>query len=84
MVRKKYKMNDTLEDMVTGFKGVVLGITEHATGCIHYGLQPPMDKDGKVPDYEWFDQSRLKMVKTSKKSKGKPTGGPAQECPSRG
>ena len=66
--KRKFKMKDTLRDTVTGFAGVVLAITDHVTGCVHYGLQTQsLDKDGKVREYEWFDESRLKRVKPAEK-----------------
>lgn len=83
-MERKFEMYDTLKDGVTGYEGVVLAITEHSTGCIHYGLQcKKLDKDGAVRDYEWFDETRLKRVRKAPKKKGVKAGGPTQECPAR-
>lgn len=63
-----YNLNDVLKDNVAGFKGKVLGITFYATGCIHYGLAPTKLKpDGSVGDWQWFDESRLVLVKKAAK-----------------
>lgn len=58
----KFDMRDTLKDQITGFTGVVVAISFYDTGCTHYGLAAPMDKDGKVPDWEWFDETRLELA----------------------
>jgi hypothetical protein len=50
---KKYK------DAITGFEGVATQRTEYFEGCYRIGLQGPVDKDGKVPDVEYFDEPRL-------------------------
>lgn len=57
-----YEIGDMLKDRVTGCQGVVLAITFYSTGCIHYGLCRQMKEDGFLPEWEWFDQSRLEMV----------------------
>jgi len=63
----KYGMGDELKDPITGFTGIVLSITEHSTGCIHYGLQAQsLDKDGKPGVDCWFDQTRLTPVNAKK------------------
>ena len=59
----KFKIGDKLKDVVTDFEGICLGISLYATGCVHYGLQGPMAKDGSIPDWVWFDEMRLKLLK---------------------
>lgn len=34
----------------------------YLTGCNQYGLQPVMDKYGKVPDVRYFDEGRLEIT----------------------
>ena len=49
MIERKYGMGDKLRDKVSGLKGVVLGYTYYATGCLHYGLAPVnTSKDGGI------------------------------------
>ena len=55
----KFELNEELKDVVTGYRGIVMVRSEYATGCRHYGLQAPMDKDGKMPFWEYMDESRL-------------------------
>lgn len=47
------------KDKVTGFEGVITSKHIYITGCNQYGLQPKIDKDGKIPSKEYFDESRL-------------------------
>jgi len=77
-MNNKYHLNDILQDNVSGFKGKCLGITVYSTGCIHYGLAPlKVKSDGTVANWEWFDETRIILIKTAKKEKILvPTSGP--------
>ncbi len=59
-----YDNGDVLKDRVTGLEGVVMVRAEYSTGCHHYGLLPQEINDSKEPDWTWFDQSRLDLVKS--------------------
>jgi hypothetical protein len=63
MINHKFNLGDKLKDSVTGYSGVVVGITKYATGCIHYGLQSDRTKENKPQEWEWFDESRMSLVK---------------------
>jgi len=56
-------MNDligrTVEEKVSGFRGVVTGIVYYISGCTQALVAPKMDKDGKVPDSNWWDVQRV-------------------------
>ena len=56
------ELGETVRDSVTGFKGVVTAITSWLNGCIRCVVQPPVDKDGKVPAAESFDYEQLETV----------------------
>ena len=73
-----FQMNDILQDKISGFKGQVQGITFYSTGCVHYGLAATKLKtDGTIHSWEWFDTSRLKLVKRAAAEKVKiPHSGP--------
>ena len=58
----KFKMMDVLQDKVTGFTGVVLGIATYATGLTNYGLQSKRLDNGKPTELQRFDSSRLKVA----------------------
>ena len=50
------------EDKVTGFTGIVSTIGFDLYGCIQGWLTPIMDKDGKTPEGQWFDVTRLRLL----------------------
>lgn len=58
---EKY-LGKPVQDLITGFKGVVSSIAFDAYGCIQAIVQPPVAKDGSVPDSRWFDVARLKIT----------------------
>lgn len=55
----KFELNEELQDVITGFKGIVMVRSEYSTGCRHYGIQAPMNKEGILPSWEYIDESRL-------------------------
>ena len=57
-------LGDRVRDPISGFQGIVIGITTWLHGCIRIGVQPEkLDKDGKPSEDKWFDQSQLVLVK---------------------
>ncbi len=75
----KFEFGDLLRDKVTNYEGYCLGRSEYSTGCRHYGMLAEGEtKEGKLKEWEWFDESRLevahgKMIDLNTK---KPEGGP--------
>ena len=53
-----------VEDKVTGFKGVVAGISFDLYGCVQAIVNPGADKDGKLMEQCWFDVARLTVSGT--------------------
>ena len=49
------------KDKVTGFKGIITGITTYLYGCAVYGLTPKAT-DGKLGDTLWFDEGRIMII----------------------
>lgn len=47
---------------ISGFAGVVCSRSEHLNGCNRYWVQPPVDKDSKLPDGMWMDEAELIVV----------------------
>ncbi len=76
MARKKFKLGCTARDTITGFEGIVIGVTEWLNGCVRYGIQPQELKDGKIIEANWFDSEQIELVKKTKKKAAKPAGGP--------
>jgi len=63
MIEHTFNLGDELKDEVTGFSGIVVGITKYATGCVHYGLQTRSLNNAIPVEWQWFDESRLLRVK---------------------
>jgi hypothetical protein len=78
----KFSLGEVVKDRITGYDGVVMGITAYLTGCIQYGvLNQKLDKDGEIKEWRWFDQTRLVTTKkTVTKEAG--LGGPMPTAPS--
>lgn len=55
-------MGKEVIDRITGFKGIVTGICHYLTGCVMIGVQPKLNKDGKLDRDEWFAVSRIKVI----------------------
>ena len=75
-MNKKIALGQLARDKVSGFEGVVYGITTWMNGCRRIGLKSQNLKDGKPLDVEWFDEDDVVVVKKKFDEKGKRTGGP--------
>lgn len=77
----KFELGQDAEDVITGFKGVIIGRTQYLTQCNCYGIVPRgLTKEGKRFDCEWFDEPRIKAGKnklTLIEPERKKTGGPS-------
>ena len=70
-------LGDRAKDRVSGFVGIVIGRTEWLNGCTTVGLKPPIDKDGKNQDAQWFDEPQLELIEQGVIARGSVlTGGP--------
>lgn len=56
------KIGEKVEDEVTGLVGVATSRVTFANGCVYFNVQPPIDKDGKVPEPHFLDHKRLKTI----------------------
>lgn len=57
------EIGDRVKDVVTGFTGVVVGITKWMTGCDTVAVNPAEIKDGKPVENSYFDVNRLEIIK---------------------
>jgi hypothetical protein len=58
------RLGDLAKDIVTGFTGIVVARTEWLNRCVRLTLQPQkLQKDGKTPDTQTFDEEQIKVVK---------------------
>jgi len=53
------KLGQEVIDPITGFRGIAVGRTDWLYGCARIGLQGKLNKDGTVPDVQWFDELQL-------------------------
>jgi hypothetical protein len=69
-------LGSEVKDSVSGFTGIAVSKHSYLNGCTRITVQPKVDKDGKLPDPQTFDEPQLKVI-SDKKIKGKnDTGGP--------
>jgi hypothetical protein len=60
----KFNLGRKVRENICGLVGVVMARSEYLTGCRQYGVLPmALDKDGKIPAWEWLDESRLEDYK---------------------
>jgi hypothetical protein len=50
------------KDKITGFTGIITGRCDYLYGCGQYGLNPEVDKDGKIREMAWFDIGRVEII----------------------
>ena len=55
----------TVEDVVTGFKGVASTLSFDLYGCVQVVITPQVNKDGETKDGKWFDITRLKVTNST-------------------
>lgn len=67
LARHNVEWEKEYTDKITGFKGRAIARTVHVTGCAHVILQAPVDKNGKIPDVQSFDESRLGIAPAAKR-----------------
>lgn len=57
------KLGDKVKDPITKFEGVAVARTTYQYGCVRISVQGPMNKDGTVPDWHYFDEPQLEGAK---------------------
>ena len=72
------ELGQTVKDKVSGFVGVAVTSHEYLNGCRRISVQPPVDKDGKLPDVVTFDEPQLEASSVTPVIEGdnNDTGGP--------
>lgn len=86
------KLGDRVRDRITGFEGIVIGITDWLYQCRRPIVQPSkLDKDGELMKSESFDEDQLEVLEagafapktaTTPPAPAVKTGGP-RDTPSR-
>lgn len=62
MSRPELKLGDSAMDSISGFKGIVVAITNWLHGCQRVTIAPKELKDGKPVDSHTFDAEQLKLT----------------------
>jgi hypothetical protein len=57
------ELGDKVKCRVTGFSGTVVGILNYLNGCRQIGIQPKVDKEGKIKETSWIDDSQVQIIK---------------------
>lgn len=70
------ELGDIVEDKITGFKGVAIGITKWLHGCRRITIQPEGMKDGKPLESSVFDEPQCIVLRAAKYKTTANTGGP--------
>jgi hypothetical protein len=64
------------KDTVSGFIGVAVATHHYLHGCVRVTLQPPIDKEGKLPESQNFDEPQLTILDEVVQVGDRSTGGP--------
>jgi len=63
MTEFKFKLGQTVKDIITGCQGVVMSRSQYLTTCNTYGVQSSILQNGKPLEWQWFDEPRLILQK---------------------
>lgn len=70
------KLGVKCKDKVSGFYGVSVACHTYLNGCNRITLQPSIDKDGKLPEAQTFDEPQLEVIDEFLADGDHSTGGP--------
>lgn len=71
------KLGSKVRCKVTGLSGIATCRSEFLNGCFRIGIQPPVDKDGKMVESYYVDEPQVEVVEEDVCQKTSPeTGGP--------
>jgi hypothetical protein len=74
-------LGDKVRDTVSGFTGIVTAYTTFLHGCARVVVQPPVDKDGKLPESASFDVPQLDVLESKTIPKGSDKDGGPDKYP---
>ena len=63
-------LGDEVQDSVSGFRGISVSKHIYLQGCIRFSVQPKINKEGKLPDHQTFDEPQLKIITKNKVKQG--------------
>ena len=56
------ELGDKVKDKITGYTGIVIGITAWQNGCRTIGVKSLRLKDGIPQDAHWMDENQLTVI----------------------
>jgi len=68
------ELGSKARDKISGYEGIVTARTRYLSGCDRLAVQGKVDKDGKVPDAQYFDEPMLEVIEEPKSAQ-KPKSG---------
>lgn len=84
-------MGKTVQDRITGFEGIITGISSYLTGCDQVCITPKSKDDNLKNDSIWLDTSRVVILNKKRfvlsgedlreESEEKLNGGPQHDAP---
>lgn len=57
------QLGDKVEDTLTGFEGIVVGLAQYISGCNQALVKPRTLKEGAMVEGEWIDEQRLLVTR---------------------
>lgn len=57
-----FELGMTVEDKITGIKGVATGVCSYISGCSQVLVVPRYKEDGTKVESEWIDMQRIARV----------------------
>lgn len=80
------QLGDRARDRISGFEGIVIGISQWLHGCRRISLQPEDLRDGKPMEHHTFDEPQVMLLAERAYEAQDPlrkTGGPSPDIPRR-
>ena len=59
---EKIELGDRVEDVITGLRGIVVGVTDWLYGCRRLVIQPQQFKDGKPAETLGVDIGQVELI----------------------
>lgn len=77
----KLDLGDEVEDIITGFRGVVVCRSQWLHNCNTYGVKSKELKEGKPMETQHFDEPQLEVLAKKIVKEKRDTGGPCEMVP---
>jgi len=58
------QLGDRVRDTVSGLVGIVVAEHRYLHSCVRMSVQPPINAEGKLPEWAAFDEAQLEVVES--------------------